>query len=326
MSLAQSIQMFAFTQPKLFLAVIIIATLIIMIKSADMLLFGVTRYFHRIGLSDYLTGLIVVAAVASFPELISSITGASLGDHGVVFGAILGSNVGGLTLILGIMALITKKVNIQSKLFTKVRMLVFFITLLPLFLVIDGTLSRIDGAILILGYIAYVVYLWKKQEGGQTGLKNAKFEVLWKDGLIFIFALGALLLSARWLIFGVIELSRRLEISSFIVSVVILGISAQIPDLIVIIRSEMSGHKDVGMGDLLGSTITKQLLFFGMIAVATPLSISFGTILLTSIAFASTMALVLVYMKTGWVTWKQGLFLLGVYCVYLILEIVINAA
>ena len=328
MSLAQYIQYFAFSQPKVFLAVIIIATLIIMVKSADMLLFGVTRYFNRIGLSDYLTGLIVVAAVASFPELISAITGASLGDHGVVFGTILGSNVGGLTLILGIMALFARKVNIQSKLFNKVKMLVFFITLLPLFLVIDGTLSRIDGAILICAYAAYVIYLWKKEqeEGGSTGLKNVKFEVLWKDGLIFILALGALLLSARWLIFGVIELSHRLEISSFIVSVVILGISAQIPDLIVTIRSELSGHKDVGMGDLLGSTITKQTLFFGMIALFSPLSISFGTIMLTSLAFTGTMALVLVYMKKGWVTWKEGLFFVGIYCVYLILEIVLNAA
>ncbi|MBI4153114.1 sodium:calcium antiporter [Candidatus Woesearchaeota archaeon] len=310
--------------PKMFLAIIIIVSLAILVKSADMLLYGVTRYFRRIGLSDYLTGLVVVAAVASFPELISAITGASLGDHGVVFGTILGSNVGGLTLILGIMSMVGKRINIQSKLFNKVRPIVFIFTLLPLFLVlIDGTLSRIDGAILIAAYAIYLIFVWHKEsEAGE--LHRVKLQFIWKDGMIFLLALAALLLSARWLIFGVIELSKRLEISSFIVAVVILGVGAQMPDLIVIIRSASQGHKDVGMGDLLGSTITKQLMFMGLIAVFVPLSISFSVIWVAAVALASTMGVVLLLMGKGWITWKHGIALFVFYVMYLIAE-VINA-
>jgi cation:H+ antiporter len=314
-----------FANPKISLAIIIIASLVIMVKSADMLLYGVTRYFRRIGMSDYLTGLVVIAAVASFPELISAITGATLGDHGVVFGAILGSNVGGLTLILGIMAMVGKKINIQSKLFNKVRPLVFVITVLPLALVmIDGTISRIDGAVLFITYIVYLVWVWKKEsQGGE--LHKVKFDIIWKDGLIFLLAFAALLLSARWLIFGVIEMSKRLNISTFIVSVVILGIGAQIPDLIVIIRSAAQGHKDVGMGNLLGGTITKQLMFIGLIAMAVPLTIPLQVIWISAVAMIATTALVLYYMGKGEITWKHGIFLFILYMVYLIAE-VINAA
>ncbi|HLD33878.1 MAG TPA: sodium:calcium antiporter [Candidatus Nanoarchaeia archaeon] len=311
--------------PKFYLIFILVASLLIMIKSADLLLYGVTRYFKRIGLSEYIVGLVVVAAVASFPELISSITGASLGDHGIVFGAILGSNVGGLTLILGIMALVSGKLNIQSKLFTNVRLIVFLATILPIILVSDGTLSRLDGVFLVATYATYLFFVFRKEDGGGGLKERVQLSKIWKDGLVFLMAFGALLLSSRWLIFGVIELSKRLHISSFIVSVVILGIGAQIPDLIVILRSKASGHEDVGMGDLLGSTLTKQLLFLGLIALFVPLVIPVKLILISAIAFSLVMGLVLLFMKSGWLDWKHGVLFLVIYCVYILLEITLNA-
>jgi cation:H+ antiporter len=308
--------------PKVYLAFVIIASLALMIKSSDLLLYGVTRYARRVGLSDYLTGLVVIAIVASFPELVSSVTGAIAGDHGIVFGAILGSNVGGLTLILGVMAIMGKKLDIRSKLFDKVKLLVFAFTLLPLVLVIDGSLSRIDGGILVLAYTVYLVWLWKKEKDVGSLKKTVKIKVIWKDALVFILALGALLLSARFLIFGVGILSGQLGISTFIVSVVILGIGAQIPDLIVIVRSQAQGHKDVGMGDLLGSTLAKQLLFLGLIALVVPLHIGFSVVMISSIALAVSMGLVLLFMKTGWITWKGGILVLLIYGTYLLLEVV----
>jgi cation:H+ antiporter len=311
--------------PKLFLLGILLFSLIIMIKSADLLLYGVTRYFKRIGLSEYITGLVIVAAVASFPELISSITGASLGDHAIVFGAILGSNVGGLTLILGIMALMSKKLVIKSKLFNKVKTIVFLATILPLVLVADGTLSRIDGGFLVLAYVVYIFLVWRKEGSSDKLRHRIRLEKIWKDGLIFLMAFAALLLSARWLIFGVVELSKRMQISSFIVSVIILGIGAQIPDLIVVIRSKSSGHTDVGMGNLLGSTLTKQLIFLGLIALFVPLQVPLSLILISSLAFTLTMGLVLLFMKSNWIDWRHGVLLLVIYVLYLILEIVFNA-
>src|SRR3989344_4470318 len=315
---------FAANFQKWYLIIILVASLAIMIKSADLLLYGVTRYFKKIGLSEYITGLVVVAAVASFPELISSITGASLGDHGIVFGAILGSNVGGLTLILGIMALVSGKLDIRSKLFNNVRLIVFFATVLPIILVADGTLSRLDGVFLVAAYCAYLFFVFKKEDSGKGLHERVQFSKLWKDGLVFLMAFAALLLSSRWLIFGVVELSKRLHLSTFIVSVVILGIGAQIPDLIVILRSKASGHEDVGMGDLLGSTLTKQLLFLGLIALFVPLTIPAHLILISAVAFSLVMGLVLLFMKSGSLDWKHGILLLVIYCVYILLEITLN--
>jgi cation:H+ antiporter len=319
------IQNIAIVYPKVFLAVVILASLALLVKSSDMLLFGITHYASRLHLSDYITGLVVVAVVTSFPELVSSVTGALLGDHNIVFGTILGSNIGGLTLVIGIMALISKKLDIRNKLFSNVRPIIFGLVLFPFILVIDGTLSRIDGGLLTLAYIGYVVFLWRKEEGSGHMRKTIKVRTIWKDGLVFILALGALLLSARWLIFGVTQLSQRLDISTFIVSAVLLGIGAQIPDLIVIIRSEIQGHKDVGMGDIIGSTIAKQLLFLGLISLFVPLTVSINTIAVSAVTLLVATALVLYFMGHGVITWKGGLLAIGIYGVYLLIEVVILA-
>lgn len=316
------LQSFALSYPKLYLFVVVVASILIMLQSSRMLLQGITGWAKKLGLSDYLIGLFVIAIVASFPELVSGIFGSIEGEPGLVIGTILGSNIGGLTFVLGIMALVGKKVNIKSKLFDKVKLVVFVFTMLPVLLLIDGRLGQIDGVILVAAYLAYVIFLWKKEGEMGTIKKNVKLKSIWQHGLIFILALGAMLLAGRWLVFGSVEIAKRLNVPGFIIGAFLLGIVSQLPDLSVVIRSELKGHKDVGMGDLLGSTLTKSLLFLGVLAIIFPFSIPFNTILFAGIVLAAAMGLTLYFMKQGWVTWKHGFLMLGLYLVFVGLELI----
>lgn len=318
------LEAFASAYPKIYLFLIVIASIAIMLQSSRMLLQGITGWAKKLGLSDYLVGLFIIAIVASFPELVSGIFGSLEGEPGLVIGTILGSNIGGLTLVLGIMALVGKKVNIKSKLFNKVKYAVFLFTILPVLLLIDGRLGRIDGIILVAAYIVYIIYVWKKEgEAGQIK-KDVKLKNIWLHGLIFILALGAMLLAGRWLVFSSVEIAKRINIPSFIIGTFLLGIVSQLPDLSVVIRSELKGHKDVGLGDLLGSTLTKSLLFLGILSIIFPIALPFSTILVSGIILALAMALTLYFMKEGWVTWKHGLLMIGIYGLFVGLEIILT--
>lgn len=316
------LEAFAASHPKLYLAVLIIASLFVLVKSSDLLLYGIIKWAKHLGLSDYIVGLFIIGIVASFPELVSALTGAMIDQPGLTIGTILGSNICGLSLVLGIMALIGRKLNIKSKLFNKVKLTVLMFTILPVLLLIDGTLSRLDGVILIASYLCYIGYLWYKE--GQMGelKKNVNFKDIWKHGVVFLLALVALLLSGRWLVFGSVELAKQFNISPFIIGTFLLGLVGQLPDLLVIIRSELQGHKDIGMGDLLGSTITKSLLFLGIIVLIKPLTLPFNTVLISGIALLVVMALVLNYMREGWITWKGGLIMLLIYLMFMFIELI----
>ena len=66
------LQAFASSYPKLYLLIVVIASILIMLQSSRMLLHGITGWAKKLGLSDYLVGLFVIAIVASFPELVLS--------------------------------------------------------------------------------------------------------------------------------------------------------------------------------------------------------------------------------------------------------------
>jgi cation:H+ antiporter len=314
---------FSTEYPQIIMLIVLAASLYILIKSTDYILYGIVNWAKKLGLSDYLIGLFVVALAAALPEFVAGINSSIQGESDMIMGTFFGTNIISLTLLLGVMALLTKKLNIKSKLFNNVKLLVLLMVILPILLALDGTLSRIDGIILIITYFIYFSYLWY-QEGklGQIK-KNVKFEKIWQHGLIFLLALGALLLSARWMVYSSLELANIYNIPPFLVALVVIGICTQIPDLLTIIKSILKGHKNIGIGDILGSVIIKSLLFLGILAVykpiITPLKINWVNYLFTILGIS----FFLFSMRKGYLTRNEGIGLIGSYFIFMILSILI---
>ena len=313
-----------FSNPLYFHLFIVVASLAIIVKAADYLVEGVTHYSEKLGLSDYITGMIVVALAASVPELVSSLTGLFAAEPGIIFGTIIGSNLAGLTIGIGILALVGRKIDLKSKVLTQTEMVVFFFSMVPFILLADGGLNRIDGAVMVLLYLSFVAMLWKKEGEMGTIKKSVKLKRLYLDGLLFTLALAAIIMSARWMIFSAIEASNIMGISTYYVSLIVIGIGSTIPDLTVSIRAILKGHSDVGLGDTLGSTLTKSLLFLGVFALIKPLTIDF-TMVLTAIVFSViSMGIVFYYTEIGSMAWKGGLIMLGIFTAFLIIELMIR--
>lgn len=309
---------------------VIIASLAIIVKAADYLVTGITNYSEKLGLSDYIIGMIVVALAASVPELVSSIMGLAVAKQGglaaakhgsgIIFGTIIGSNIAGIALVLAIFALVGRKINLKSKVLAKTEMVVFLFSIVPFLLVADGILSRLDGSILVLLYLAFTVFLWRKE--GELGRikKQVKLKRIYKDALLFILALVAILLSARWLVFSAIAVSKELEITTYYISLIVIGIGATIPDMTVGIRALLKGHLDVGIGDVLGSMLIKSLLFLGIIAMIKPLAISFNLLLIAITFTIIIRGITFYFTEKGFMNWKHGLLMLLLYIAFIVIE------
>ena len=125
---------FALKYPVAFLLFIIGASFVILLKAADYLVSAVTNYAKKLGISDYLIGVIIIALGASLPELISSLMGVVANESGIIFGTIIGSNICGLTLVLGTLAMVGKKIPIKVRVLKKTGTIIFALSMLPLFL------------------------------------------------------------------------------------------------------------------------------------------------------------------------------------------------
>lgn len=308
--------------PLVFNIIIALASLVIVAKSADLLVYGISDYAKKLGLSDYLIGFLVVSIGTSLPELIASINGAVMNKGELVFGTIIGSNLFKIVLI-GIMPFIAKKVKLKQDAAGNAPIITFVVVILPLLMVIDGYLSRIDGIILLTAFFVYVLRLWRGE--GQLGKikKNVELKSIWKDSLIFIGSLVALLLSARWLVYSSVEISEILSIHPFIIGFVVIGLGASAPEVMVQIRSIIKKHHNLGFGSTLGSLVANSALVLGLTAILKPFSIAFGTILNTAVFFTGGLLFTLFLTGKETISKRDGIIMISVYVIALLFEFLV---
>jgi len=307
--------------PIVFHSIIALASVIVLAKSADMMVYSISDYAKKLGISDYLIGFLVISIGTALPELVASINASLLNAGQVVFGTIIGSNIFKIPL-LGLVLLIARKIKTQFGDMGNAPIITIIIIILPLMLIMDNYLSRFDGVILIVVFIVYVINLWKSE--GKLGKIKKKVELrnIAKDVIIFILALIALLLSARWLVFSSLELSKTLNISSFLIGAIIIGIGASAPELTVQIRSVIRNQHNMAFGNVLGSIVANSALVLGIVGIISPFHVMLSAFKGAAIIMVLGLIVSIVIIQKEIITWKHGLLLIGIYILFLLMEII----
>lgn len=307
--------------PIVFHSAVLVSSICVILYAADLLIGAISDYARKFGLSDSLIGLLIVASAASLPEIIGALTGLQLNDTNAMFGTILGSNMVHVALLTGILIIVGRKLTLTCELLENNKLVLFFLLTLPLLLGLDGTLSRLDGIVLIGAFAMYVRELLKTEQSLGRLKKDVPFKLLWKDMAIFAGSLISIILAGRWLVYSSSELATAFEIPLYFVALTIIGISGAVPDFAVEIRSLMAGHYAIGLGDALGSTILEFLLFFGMVALIRPIPVDLLAVGNAAIWLLASLAVLLYFIHIKKVTRKHGLILLGMYAAWLLIEI-----
>jgi len=136
--------------------------LILLIISSRILVWGAVEVAHALGVSDLIVGLTVVAVGTSLPELASSVIAARKGEHDIALGNVLGSNLFNTLAVVGLAGII-RPLNVGPEVFNR-DILVMAALTVSLFVLgygfrRQGRINRIEGALLLLAYVAYTAYL-----------------------------------------------------------------------------------------------------------------------------------------------------------------------
>ena len=307
------------SNPLLFHIIVGLTSLIVLAKSADLIVFSISDYAKKLGISDYLIGFIVVSIGTALPELVAGITGAVIGQGSIVFGTVFGSNFCKIPLI-GLLLLVGKKIRIKGNAVGVAPIITFMMALLPLILLYDQTLSRLDGAFLVVAFLLYILKLWHGE--GQMGKmqKSIPFSKLWKDFVIFGSSLGALLLAGRWLVFSSLQVAQLLSISPYIIGLLVIGIGASAPELTVQMFSILKHRQGLAFGNILGSVVANSTMVLGIVALIKPISIQFSLLLVTVSFFMLGLLYVLVMLLKKELTWKHGVLMISIYLLFLLVQ------
>jgi len=292
-------------------------------------LVDIAKYLHW---KEFIIAFFIMAFAVSLPNLFVDLNAVLQHKPQIAFGDIIGGNLVDLTLILAISAFFSKKgLSAKNEVVQQSAIFTAAIAVLPLFLILDSKLDRMDGLVLILVFVFYTWWIFSKKERF-TKTYNGKNQNLIKDfksflkNILKIVVLLLLLLAASQAVVSSAQFfSDKLNISLALVGILIVGLGNAFPEAYFSIVSARKEENYLVLGDLMGSVIVCTTLVLGIIALLSPFEIKDLSPFLTARIFLIVAALFsLLFIRTGKkITKKEGLFLLFIYILFLLVEVFI---
>lgn len=288
--------------------------------SAGYIISAVTDYAKKSGVSNYLIGFLVVSLGTSLPELTTAFVASFKNAGNLIIGNVIGANILDVTVVLGVTAIIGRKIFVHGKILDKTLFTVLGMAMLPLMLGADGKISAIEGWVLVTAFILYIFLLLKKE--GQFGklTKQLLWKDIWQDMAIISLSIVTLLLSSNWLIQSAIRIASILNVPQFSLGLVLVALATTVPELSVEIRSILRGATGIAFGDILGSVVVNSSLVIGIAAIINPINVEPSSFISAAFFMVTTVYIALLFIKKKEITWQEGVGVLMLYLTFLITE------
>ncbi len=275
-----------------FWVVVFVLSLFVLLKAADFFTNAAEKIGISLGIPPFIVGVTIVSIGTSLPELISSIFAVINGASEMVTANVFGSNIANVFLVLGIAAIVGKKLPIGYELKHVDLPYLVGSSLLLVFFCWDGVFNFYEGIVslfLLVVYIIYTINVEKKSSSDDSlkkkveksvkedvakGLRRQKI----KKRLINIIILGVsaifIYFGAKYTVESVIRISDLTNFSKEIISASAIAFGTSLPELVVSVKAAMKGNAGIAVGNVLGSNIFNAFAVMGIPSFISSLTIS----------------------------------------------------
>ena len=270
-------------------------------KGATWLVDSASKIAKRLGISELVIGLTILALGTSAPEFAVSILAALKGVGNIAIGNIVGSNIFNLGFILGGTAII-HSLKTSRILIVRDGFFLLFGTFILLFFLWDLTLTKFEGGVLFSLLILYLGYLYVKREPLET--KQVMDKMYWGDPLMLIGGLAMVLVGAHFMVESAINLARYMGVSEWVIGATVIAAGTSAPEFATSLAAALRSRYGMSVGNLIGSDIFNLFGVLGVAGILNNITVSLDARM--HLVFLSLMvALVLVFMRTGWVVSRR---------------------
>ncbi|MFH1036601.1 MAG: sodium:calcium antiporter [Patescibacteria group bacterium] len=301
----------------------------LLILTGKLLIDAISRIGIYLKLKEFVLAFFVIGIGATIPNLIIGIVAAINKIPELSFGDVVGSNIFDISIVVGLAALLSRGgLSSNSRTVQGSSIFTLFISLLPLLLIFDGTLSRPDGIILLLSFLLYAGWLFSKRDRFTKVYENCqqKFtlkEIL-KDILIILAGLFFLYLGGQGVVKSAIFIYEEFHLPLGLIGIFIVAIGTCMPETIFSLQAARKGQDWMILGNQMGNVAITSTFILGIVSLITPIKIAdFSQFAVARIFLIIAMISFFFFLKTSQkITKKEGLFLIGIYVTFLIFEIV----
>lgn len=273
------------------LSVVMVAGgLTLLVIGADAMVHGTVSLARRLGVSPFVIGVTIVGFGTSAPELAASVGATLAGKGPLAIGNVLGSNIANICLILGVTAVI-RPIPVDRSVWRVDAPVMLGITVCASFAILDklwnpdASVGPIDGLILLMGLVFYVMYNIKagridpegvehelEIEIGTTDKKPGPGSVV-RPLLLVIAGLAGLVLGAKLLVDGASSIASAIGVSETIIGLTVVAFGTSVPELVFSARAAMKNHPEIAIGNIIGSNVFNLLSVLGVASLVRPIEI-----------------------------------------------------
>ncbi|MFC7155875.1 calcium/sodium antiporter [Halomarina halobia] len=227
---------------------------------------------RRAGLSDLTIGLTVVSMGTSMPEVAVSVEAALLGSSDIAVGNVVGSNLFNIGFVLGLVALLGG-VTASRTLVRRDGGVLIASAVLLLAVLLDLRVSRVEGALLLVGFVAYLAYLARSDDAPVEEVPRMD-AALPRSAAAMLAGLVLVVVGATVLVASSSDLARLAGISEWLIGVTIVAVGTSSPEIAASVAAARRGFGGIAAGNLVGSNVFNALGILGLVAVVRPVTVS----------------------------------------------------
>ena len=302
----------------------------LLVKGADWFVDGAAGIATKFGIPQLVIGLTIVAMGTSAPEAAVSITAAFAGNAEITIGNIVGSNVLNILIILGITALVYPVAVQKSSLVFDIPV-VLLATAILFVLGYDGNISRLDGIIMLVVFVAYLFFLFwdakrpkklesaevKKEEAENEETKNEGKNLSLPKALIFtVIGLVLIVAGSNFVVKSATFIATALGLSQRFIGLTIVALGTSLPELFTSVTAAMKKNSDIAVGNIVGSNIFNILFIVGLSGLIIPVPFAPAFRFDTLVSGVAAILLLLCSLPKKRLSRIAGIFFLICYAVY----------
>jgi cation:H+ antiporter len=299
-----------------------------LVAGAESLVRGASKIALSLGISPLVVGLTIVAMGTSSPEIAVSVGAVMNGTTDIAVGNVVGSNVFNVLFILGVSALITPLV-VHSQIIRQEVPIMIGASVILAVMVMDGSLSRGESALLLALLVAYMVFLVRQSRAETVEIReeydgavrrNGAWDGHWAvQALLIVVGLGLLVLGSEWLVDAAVAFARALGVSDLIIGLTIIAAGTSMPEVATSIMAAVRGERDIAVGNVIGSNTFNILGCLGLSGIMSANGLGMSSAVLNfdlwvmlAVAFACLPA----FMLRNEIGRRRGLMFLAFYAAY----------
>ncbi len=252
--------------------VLLVVGFVMLIKGADWFVDGAASLAGKFGIPQLVIGLTIVAMGTSAPEAAVSISAAVQGNAGITIGNVVGSNIMNVLVILGLASVIIPIAVKKSTVKFEIPFTIIITGILAVLGLWDNKISRLEGGILWVLFIAYLAYLFIMTKKGEAEVEEneSKLDKVWKMIVFILIGGGLIVWGSDVTVDAATNIAKFFKMSDQLIGLTIVALGTSLPELITSVTAAKKGSADIAIGNIVGSNIFNILFVVGTTALITP--------------------------------------------------------